>query len=336
MKTDLFFNPPEESVATSDVIAALLLRPDLTRLRMAVAFASAEGARLLLELIKARESPLNVKLVIGLDGLITEPEAIKILAARFPRHVRLFETSGEGILHAKTLALDGRARTSPFVFVTGSSNLTLAGFSKNREANVVIELSEETERDRISKQWHGWFQQVWNQSENATSTRIREYEARHKAAPRMPAPDRIKGGKVELSQVVSSSARDLWIESGAVTGGAANQLEIPADAVAFFGIDPTKRRAQVKLRLFRGTLVWNNSVMAYYKSNSMWRIRLDTSIPEISNLGIRYKVLHLRRAADGNGFEFNVLTPSQAHAIQSASKVSGNIGYTPTRSYGWV
>ena len=336
LKIDLIFNPPEGTGTTNDAIAAQLLRPDLTRLRMAVAFASAEGARLLLELIEARKSPLDVKLVIGLDGLVTEPKGIKILAERFPKRVRLFETSGKSMFHTKTLALDGRVRTSLFVFVTGSSNLTSAGFSKNREANVVIELKEETERDRISKQWHSWFQQIWDQSENATSARIREYEARHKAAPRMPAPDRIMGGKVEVSQIDISDARELWIDAGAITGGSSNQLEIPARAVSFFRINSTDYNKEIRIRLIRGSLAWNSSLMSYYRRNQMWRINLDTSIPEIKGKGIRKEVLHFLRTHRNNCYEFNILSVNQIQAIMAASRVSGNIGHTRTRSYGWM
>lgn len=336
MKADLIFNPPERTETTGDAIARLLLRSDLTRLRMAVAFASAEGAQILLGLIQARNSPLDVKLVIGLDGLVTEPEAIKILAAQFARRVRLFETSGEGIFHAKTLALDGKTRTSPFVVAVGSSNLTSAGLSKNREANIMMEFTPGVERNRIARQWQDWFDQMWGLSKNVTNAQIQKYEARYKIRRRMPAPDRNKGSKIEVSKIKSASARDLWIESGAVTGGAANQLEIPSDAVAFFGINPNKRRSQITLRLFRGASVWNNSVMAYYQSNSMWRIRLDTTIPDVSNAGIRFKVLHFRRSAAGNNYEFNVLLPAQAYAMKATSRASGNIGSTITRSYGWL
>ncbi len=321
----------------NDAITALLLRPDLTRLRMAVAFASTEGARLMLEVIDARGSPLDVRLVIGLDGSVTEPEAIRTLAARFPRRVRLFETSGKGIFHAKTLALDSKKNSlSPFVFVTGSANLTSAGLRKNREANVVIELDQGDERDRISIQWHNWFQQIWDRSKRATNARIDKYEAHHKTSEPMPSPDRIMGEKAEISQVSPADASELWIESGAITGGSGNQLEIPTHVVAFFGIDSTNYNAKIALRLSRGSSVWNSSLMSYYKANQMWRINLDTSIPEIKEQGIRGKVLHFLRKDSGNSVEFNVLSANYIRAIKAASQASGNIGRTVKRSYGWM
>ncbi len=336
LTTRIIFNPPEGDETTNDVFSSLLLRPDLNRLRMAVAFASAEGAKLLLGAIEARSARLDVRLVVGLDGSITEPAAIRILSERLPNRVRLFETTGPGMFHAKTLVLDRRGRSSPFVLIVGSANLTSAGFLRNREAGAVVELGTGSERDRISAQWHEWFQEIWKRSSAVTPTRIRAYETHRKNSPQLPSPDRVTGGETEESTVAIGRARELWIESGAITGGSANQLEIPGPAVPFFGVNPIDHATRAILRLSRGSSVWNGSVMSYYGRNGMWRINLDTSIPEVNRGEVRYRVLRFRRRASGDGFDFSVLSSAQTRAAQAASRATANIGSTGQRSYGWV
>ena len=85
-----------------------------------------------------------------------------------------------------------------------------------------------------------------------------------------------------------------------------------------------------------GPMTWNNSFMAYYVRNGMWRINLDTDIPEVAARTLGDRFIRLRRTAQPDTYEFRVSTANSIQALRTASIALGNVRTTPSREYGWV
>ena len=119
-------------------------------------------------------------------------------------------------------------------------------------------------------------------------------------------------------------------------GGASNQLELPREVVSFFQIDPTDQDSRRQIVLTNAGMTWNNSFMAYYVRNGMWRINLDTDIPEVAARTLGDRFIRLRRTAQPDTYEFRVSTANSIQALRTASIALGNVRTTPSREYGWV
>lgn len=131
-------------------------------------------------------------------------------------------------------------------------------------------------------------------------------------------------------------ANELWLEVGAITGGSANQLEIPREVVTFFRVDPNRFQTRRFLVLTHAGHRWGSNPMAYYMRNGMWRINLDTSIPEVSGRMLRGLFVRFRRTEVPDTYEFSALNAAAARPLQVASRALGNSRTTPSRAYGWL
>ncbi|MGC9316544.1 MAG: phospholipase D-like domain-containing protein [Armatimonadota bacterium] len=116
--------------------------------RLAVAFASANGVRLLNDaLTGALERGAHVELLIGLDGQVTEPDAISLLFSlseeRQNAHLYCHPPAALGSsYHPKVY---WTKREDAATIVVGSSNLTRGGLRSNAEINVVIDAGSREE-----------------------------------------------------------------------------------------------------------------------------------------------------------------------------------------------
>lgn len=219
-------------------------------------------------------------------------------------------------------------------FLIGSSNLTSAGLIKNREGGLLLRLDAH-EINSAREVWDNWWQQTWAAASPATPDLIARYAAQFRRSTRPPAPDRQSGGREEQGQTAIGSATELWL-GVQVTGGASNQLEVPRDVVPFFQIDPSDQGHRPRLVLIRAGTTWRGSFMAYYVRNSMWRINLDTDIPEVAARTLRGQFIRLRRTTQPDTYEFNVSTGNATRALRTASRALGNVRTTLSREYGWI
>ena len=336
MESEAILQYPGSSCTVYSALYDLLSNPTYKRMRIAVAFASWGGAALLHEAVSDRSSPLSMNVIVGLDGGITEPEAIIQLEDWYPGCLRVFR-SGEAstMFHAKTFCLDNGEGQGDLALLIGSSNLSAAGLLKNREGGFLLGL-DSGESHGARDRWEAWWQQTWSAAQPVTPDLIAAYANRFQRSRRPRAPDRTHGGRRELPRVRIASANEIWIEVGAITGGSANQLEVPQDVVGFFRVDPGRHSLRREIVLTDGTNTWGHNVMAYYARNGMWRINLSTSIPEVRDRVLRHYFVDFRRTAAPDRYEFSVLDADTVRPMQAASRATGNLLTTAARVYGWL
>ena len=335
MHTELLLQSPSNGNVMYAALSQLVTDAAYSRVRTAMAFASLGGVSLLLALLAERSTPLSTSIVVGLDGYITEPRAIELLMAKFSGGIRCLESpEPETMFHAKTYCFDDERRCGQVAFLIGSSNLSSAGLIKNREAGLLLRL-DTNEVDSARGVWESWWQQTWTVASPATPALVAEYATRFRRSSRPPAPDRKSGETEEQGQTAIGTATELWL-GVQVTGGASNQLELPREVVSFFQIDPTDQDSRRQIVLTNAGMTWNNSFMAYYVRNGMWRINLDTDIPEVAARTLGDRFIRLRRTAQPDTYEFRVSTANSIQALRTASIALGNVRTTPSREYGWV
>jgi len=336
MEAELFLQSPGASSAIYMALNGLVCNAAYTRMRTAIAFASRDGVSLLAEAIGARPQSLSIELVVGLDGRITEPRAIEQLASLFHGGVRCFESrEADTMFHAKTFCFDNEEDNGQCALLIGSSNLSAAGLLKNREGGLLLKLDVgETHESR--RNWETWWRQIWNSAQPVTAALIADYVMKYRRSPRLPAPDRTSGRRREHARLNIRNANELWLEVGAITGGSANQLEIPREVVTFFRVDPNRFRARRFLVLTHGGHRWESNLMAYYIRNGMWRINFDTSIPEVSRRMLRGLFVRFRRTEVLDTYDFSALKAAAVRPLQVASRALGNSRTTPLRAYGWL
>jgi len=336
MQAELFLPSPGASSAIYIALNDLVCNAAYTRMRTAIAFASRDGVSLLAKAIAARPQPLSMYVIVGLDGRITEPKAIEQLESLFHDRVRCFESQEAGTMfHAKTICLDSEQSKGHFALLIGSSNLSGAGLLKNREGALLLRLGA-GEKHISRRRWETWWRQLWKSAQPVTSALIADYTEKHRRSRRLPAPDRLGGQRQERAKVNIRNASELWLEVGAITGGSANQLEIPREVVSFFRINPNRFKMRRSLVFTRAGHKWRSNLMAYYTRNGMWRINLDTGIPEVSRRRLRGSFVRFHRSRVPDLYEFSVLSRAAVRPLQVASSALGNSRTTPSRAYGWL
>ena len=175
------------------------------------------------------------------------------------------------MFHAKTFCFDDEQDDGHFALLIGSSNLSVAGFLKNREGGLLLSL-DPCETHLARRNWETWWEQIWSSAQPVTTALIADYAGKYRRSRRLPAPDRISGRRREHARVNIRNANELWLEVGAITGGSANQLEIPREVVTFFRVDPNRFQTRRVLVLTHAGHRWGTNLMAYYMRNGMWRM----------------------------------------------------------------
>ena len=267
MQAELFLQSPGVNSATYMALYGLVCNAAYTRMRTAIAFASRNGVSLLAEAITARSQSLSTDLVVGLDGMITEPRAIEELSSLFPGRVRCFESREvDTMFHAKTFCFDDEQEEGQFALLVGSSNLSAAGLLKNREGGLLLKLDAgEAHMSRCD--WETWWGQIWSLAQPVTAALVANYAGKYRRSRRLLAPDRISGRRREDARVNIRNANELWLEVGAITGGSSNQLEIPREVITFFQVDPNRFQTRHHIVFTHAGHIWASSLMAYYMRN---------------------------------------------------------------------
>jgi hypothetical protein len=275
--------------------------------------------------------------IFGIANGVTEPRAIRSLLEARTQEVRLFVPKGHLNLaalllaprfHAKVIAIEeGRPRTLKYLW-TGSANATSAAMSVrsvNFEARVALtgrRLPTKSEVRRL----RAWWDEVWGRSVRVTSSLLDKY-TRIRGQFRRANPYVLQNGEPPALPEIRR-ATELWIEAGAMSGGARNQIEFTESVAAFFGAPRgTKRIVEIEY----DNRVESNRPLTPKTTTygvSIWRLGLPTGVDYIG------KIVHLKRLTSSRGhpprFGLEVAEKGARHARKwyDATNESGYVGWT--------
>lgn len=317
-------------------------------IRLGFAYASSAGVDALLDrlgsLLAWQHS--DKRWLFSVHHGVTEPAAIRQALQLNASQVRLYvggrslsqkSLSGATIFHAKAAVIEGSGEGGPTVFL-GSSNLTSAAVgtsARNYEAGVLVEGS--AAQSILHSCFDGWWSGVWDSSIEANMSLLEKYallreEFLTKNPSLLDQTDTPPASHV-------GSARFLWIEAGAMSGGSRNQVEFNRELAAFFGeVAETSRPVRIRV----GSTTWDDRLLTPKTTTfgvDIWRLNLPTH----SAGGLNYPgmVIGFERYSDSDGayFDLQVARPaSTLHSMwRSKALRTGHAGVTSgnNRAYGF-
>lgn len=286
--------------------------------------------------------------LIGIQFGLTQPEALHRLLNMPGSVIRLHgwqpaSAVGRrsmfrvGSFHPKVIAAGEANPSRVTALLIGSGNLTGAAFGTvpmNYEAGITV-VGRNIAAHQLIAPFNLWWQRAWKESLELTHPLIDEY-ARTRAVVLQENPD--------LRRFIEASAREgaqfgavFWIEAGAMSGGARNQIEFAADLAPFFG--PLERQRR-DLRIRLGGHMWPDRPFSYKVTTfgvEIWRL----SLPTEANGGFDYvgRVIRFRRSQDAAGLIFDLKVTDTGSAEfrrwKRESEVRGHVGMTGGgREYG--
>ena len=315
--------------------------------RVAVAYVTREGARTLVEVLKARTGQgwqeLTKKVITCFDFGHTEPTALEYLQqqgfeVRIANQVvdgMVQVRSGTSSFHPKLYLASGLEQVRA---VVGSANLTRRALSVNAEAVSAMELDPQS------------VEEVWTELEARSALlstqmldKYKEIRPRQRRPLRQdePAvPDPVAPADLPIfKDVVEAELFDFvkhdafWVEVGGPSGGSGSQLELPRLAHRFFGYEfntyDDEHHVIGEPTLTTTTGSWPRP-LTWHGNNRMERINLPT--PSQSNLTYSHRVVLFQRS--GVAFEITVSEPNSPRAIRwrEESAASGTLFRVSDRS----
>ena len=135
----------------------------------------------------------------------------------------------------------------------------------------------------------------------------------------------------ELARVDARDAEWLVLDWGG-TGEYRVQFELPRAAAAFFEAE----RDQVgALTLQYNGIDFSGNQMVFYRDNAMDRINMDQAIPVVADGSIRSGTWLFTRLGRDH-FELQPLDRTQRAARLAVAALTGGVGRTTKRAYGWA
>jgi HKD family nuclease len=320
--------------------------------RVAVAYATVSGVRLLLSSVAAEQLQESYWLV-GLDDAITQPGAIEMLQQEAGANVRVASYQSKGFrFHPKVFQFGYDIDLKKSVLVVGSNNLTSSAMRGNGEAFITVWPSTTAELSATDEFW----KQLWNEGHEPTPAELKAYKAKYERAKRARKKlERVLGVKVAkpvVQEVLSSDDAEIdaalssicWIECGAVTA-MGRELEFKAEQGRFFRLSPSGGHAQqFKFRVSDGKVV---TLRMKYQQNHMWRLQMNNEVPEVrtglrpllpdGSLGRSPYVAVFKRTKWPDTFDLQFLKVSSPafSKLKDESERRGTVGRTSARQYGW-
>lgn len=358
MKAKIHVQIPEANAASClfDRLASLIAEGRFNEARIVSAYVTVSGVRRLLDAFE--KSPLIKSLwLLGLDDVVTQPGAVKLLMSMKNSEVRVASLEHQGArFHPKFFAFRKSGKSHKGLVMIGSANLTAAGLSKNAEAVAFLQSNSASDVKDIDASWR----QLWRLGVRPDDQLLAEYAEKHKKASSVRRKKREGNEKRphknrrqtevlfhDTAEIDPSLADTCWIECGYITA-LGRELEFKAEQSIFFGLD-SKGGAfkDIDFKVSNRDIV---SLRIKYQENSMWRLQMNKKVPEV-RAGLRKKrngklqrspfVAVFRRIKrpdepDLYGLSFIRLGSKEFKTLKKKTEEKGTLGRTRARSYGWL
>jgi len=326
----------QSTVNPERVLRALeeLVDAGVQEVRIAVAYATLSGSRLLHNILQARAgithwATVNKTLVTAVDYGITEPDALSWWM-EIPNASVLLQNAELIVQGTLVPAVAFHPKYYEFRyarevrFAIGSANLTERALTLNREA-VALHRGSQREADSL---WNDLIVGAVPLSKGllAEYRRVRRRNPPI-AEPTVPTPPRPPGRTLWSAITVHgfdpTKFENFWVETGSMTsGGSRNQLELPRGANHFFGFffdDYNQKPGEIgRLTLELGSWTEGGRSLRWHGSNMMERLNLPTG-PNYSN-----SLVLFRRKPDGFQVHVSLATSDRAKSWRNASYLIGH------------
>jgi hypothetical protein len=317
---------------------AFAVRHRSRRMRLGFAFAKESGLDALTAAIPDLPTwdRAQKEWVIGTQFGLTEPSALRRICDMPGSAARLHglrpgaRRDGRGMFtagnfHAKIIAVGGSNASRISGLMAGSANLSgaaLGAVPLNYEAG--LSLPDQAITPALVVAFNNWWERAWREAVPITASVIAAYsEAREKILATNPDLARLAKASSRGGAALAST---LWIEAGAMSGGARNQVEFSEDLAPFFG-PPEFGRREIRVR-FQGKIS-NDRPLSHKMTTlgvNIWRL----SLPSRAATGVdyRHQRLLLRRSEDAGGLLFTLAVADPASATAKRW-----VALTQTRGY---
>lgn len=324
-------------------------------IRVAVAYATVSGVRLLLDIVNQRAIRKSYWL-IGLDDIISQPGAIDLLMKMQNSEVRIASYEDLGLrFHPKVFSFEADDKKKSSFSIIGSANLTANALLENAEIAVSLVSQSSSDKSNLRRSWN----ELWSQGHVPSAEEIDEYRARYEEAQLQRKKSR-RGTKQkerqtkrrrtrlilqsDRAEIDPSFASVCWIECGSNTA-MGRELEFKAEQGLFFGLDPAGE--EPKFFRFHVSDKTKVDLRMKYQGNHMWRLQLNRGVPEV-NRGLRPKlkggklgrspyvaVIERVTINDEYSLRFIRLSGTEFKNLESRTRKLGTFGQTSARKYGW-
>jgi hypothetical protein len=283
-------------------------------------FATKEGVRRLNAIADDAEVA-RIQWLVGLDGVITTPSALRAISeSELTSHLRGWTQSGDQrSLHAKTYMLIARRPYRVALYI-GSANATGDGLAFNIEAGVMFTLDGNDARE-LHAQMSAWFEALCSlpACSRLNDSDLQRYAERYqKPRFKIKRLARVVGVEAEPSTQVRPRATFTWIEL-AVTGGSANQIEICKAMVPFFTGRAERDSVDFELVDERTGRVYPDNGYRLRPANAGHRVEVNTELAREFDLrsASKRRDIVMFRKTNSSGRLIIELHPAKAAATQA-------------------
>lgn len=288
-------------------------------------FVTKQGVQMLSAVTEDAEVK-KVHWIVGLDGVITTPEALDAIA-KAPLTASLrgwIQSFKEPSLHAKIYILIRKSPMEIFLYV-GSANATGDGLSQNIEAGVFWACSGQKALS-LRHEINSWLEEIRSFSNcNLLDPAQRLSYAKKYKKPRRSTKRvaHVVGiGNLESGSQVESHGDYTWIEV-AVRGGSSNQIEICKDMVPFFTNGRFTDRRDIELIEKSTGKIFSNNSYRLRMGNFGHRIEVNTNLAKSINLQAasqRHDIVLFRKTKSPTQFILE-LYPAKARSTQRLIRI---------------
>ena len=160
------------------------------------------------------------------------------------------------------------------------------------------------------------------------------------------------------SEIIELETGSMWIETGRLTGGSKNQLDLSKQgklddvliqgSVTFFGLEPDDFEKVININLKLGGKLYKTNPIDYREDNQNWRLLLKgvtdegdklTSISrmQLGQDGGFVKKILLFTKMEGDNYKLEILDLNDKDSLIENSTVWGKMGRNKTgRAYGFI
>jgi HKD family nuclease len=332
--------------------AARNIAPD--RIRVASAFATEAGFELLRAKLVGRTAfdAANIQALVGIQGGITQPEALKRLMKAARTEVRVpFGAAALAtrslrapiFFHPKIYAFENTT-SKAMAIISGSANLTYNGLRGGVE-NLFTWTGSAS--DAVALEFDAWWNSTWNAADPVDPAFLAAYAA---ARPTLPTPRSVRQSWPRGPATRTLwQAQTLWVELvRKPEGGAFNQVELLLSAHDFFYPKNQNPSKAIPKRLTftdasgavyanRDRSIRFNGPPLRAKGNSMWRIYMPTEKEGLTGYQDGDVLVRFDRTTTPDHYLISIADINSLEAaswLDSSSGIATKQGVRPRRM-GW-